>query len=253
MRRRAVLALGVISLALIVFAPSAHAAQALVAVTTSFSRLAGELVRRFEADTGHTVELASGSTGKLYAQIVNGAPFDALLAADQERPRRLEAEGLSVPGSRQVYAVGQLSLWQADGPSLGNDAVSVLRSKKFRTLAMANPRLAPYGAAALQTLQALDLSEALADRIVMGENIAQAYALVASGNASVGFIATAQLAGSPGRGNSWPVSPELYQPIRQELVLLPRGAENPAAREFIEYLLGPAGRKRIAAAGFGLE
>jgi len=253
MHRRLLLVGSLVSLALMVAAPPVQAEQTLVAVATSFSRLAAQLRIQFEADTGHTVALASGSTGKLYAQVVNGAPFDVLLAADQERPRRLEVEGLIVPGSRRVYAIGQLSLWQAAGSASGPDAGSVLRSGNFRTLAMANPRVAPYGAAASQVLQSLDLADTLADRIVLGENIAQAYSLVASGNASVGFVSAAQLSRDPGRGHVWLISPGLYEPIRQELVLLTRGAENIAAREFVEYLLSPDGRERIASAGFRVE
>ncbi|MGI9331034.1 MAG: molybdate ABC transporter substrate-binding protein [Gammaproteobacteria bacterium] len=232
--------------------PPVFAEQALIAVAANFSPVARELTAQFLASTGHRVTLATGSTGKLYAQIVNGAPFDVLLAADRRRPLLLENSGRGVAGSRRVYAIGRLSLWQPRDNALGEDAASVLRSGRFRSLAIANPQLAPYGEAARQTLAALGLTAPLSARIVMGENAAQAYALVASGNASLGLIATSQLrsAGSAISGHSWPVPASLHAPIIQELILLQQGAENPAAHAFVDYVLGPSGRQLIEAGGF---
>ena len=218
---------------------TAWAAQPLrVAVAANSAEPLEAIAEVFEAQTGQPVSLVLGSTGKLYAQIVNGAPFDLFLAADQERPRRLEAEGRIVPASRFTYAVGALVLWSADPDLIGSDGVAILRAGDFRRLAIANPDLAPYGLAAQQAMESLGVASALRPKLVMGENIGQAYAMVASGNAELGFIAASYIA-SPrhdGQGSAWPVPPELHEPVRQDAVLLKRAEHNAGARAFWRFL-----------------
>ncbi len=222
---------------------------ATVAVASNFRGVAAELARDFESGSPHRLRLVGGSTGKLYAQIVNGAPFDVFLAADEWRPRRLEDEGLAVAGSGFTYATGRLCLWSADPARLDGDAADLLRRGDFRRLAIANPDLAPYGRAAREALEALDLWDAVADRLVMGENIGQAHALVATGNADIGLVALPQV-GAAGDGCRVPLPESLHEPIRQRAVLLEHGAGNRAARAFLAYLGSPAARALIAAAGY---
>jgi len=198
--------------------------------------------------------LSIGSTGKLYAQIENGAPFDVLLAGDQDRPERLVASGLADPTSRFTYAVGRLTLWSADPERIPADGQHALRHGSFR-LAIANPELAPYGAAARQTLQALGLYEQLRGRIVMAENIGQTHALVATGNAELGFLALSFLL-SPRNtmtGSRWDVPDDLYAPIRQDAILLKRAMSNPAARDLLEFLRSSAARRAMADYGYARE
>ncbi len=174
----------VLSLLLVLFLPGPAAAEeAVVAVAANFTEVVERLEADFERESGHTVTVVAGSTGKLYAQIANGAPFDVFLSADQERPERLEKEGLAVAGSRFTYATGRLTLWSSEPGRVGGDGAATLRQGKFRLLAIANPELAPYGAAAKQALEKLGLWDRFKDRIVMGETIGQAHAMVASGNA----------------------------------------------------------------------
>lgn len=216
----------------------ANAEEALVAVAANFAEVIEELEARFERETGHRLTVTIGATGQLYAQITNGAPFDILLAADRERPLRLEQEGHAVAGSRFTYAVGKLTLWSADAARIGADGEDALRGGEFRKLAMANPALAPYGEAARETLAALGLYEKLADRLVMGENIGQTHTMVATGNAELGFVALSYVMSPRNEisGSRWDVPQDLYSPIRQDAVLLNRAAANPAAREFLAYL-----------------
>lgn len=221
-----------------------------VAVASNFRPAMLQLAERFEQDSGQQLTLIFGSTGKHYAQIVNGAPFDAFLAADAERPRRLEQEGHALPGSRFVYALGRLVLWSPD-TALVDDSGAILRSDRFRHLAIANPDLAPYGAAAREVLRALGVWEALQGRLVRGENIAQAYQFVASGNAELGFVARAQrvAAGADATGSSWTPPAALYGPIEQQAVLL---TDSPATRAFAAFLQSAEARALIRAAGYDL-
>jgi len=211
----------------------------LVAVASNFLPAARLLAHRFQETGGTPVRFAAGATGRLFAQIVRGAPFDAFLAADQARPARLERLGRVVPGSRFTYAVGQLVLW---GPRVSVNAkngLEILHSGHFRRLAMADPALATYGAAARQTLTGLGLYESLAGRLVFGANIAQTYAAIATGNAELGFVAASQLVPPPREdsGEGWPVPARYHDPIRQDAVLLP-GPHREAARVFLEFLKG---------------
>jgi len=229
--------------------------EAVVVVAANFSEVADRLEGLFEAGSEHSVTFVVGSTGKLYAQIVHGAPFDAFLAADQERPKRLESEGLAVAGSRFTYAVGRLALWSRDPGRIGDDGASTLRQGEFHLLAIANPALAPYGEAARQALARLHLWAGLQGRIVMGETIGQAHALVASGNADLGLVALSYVL-SPRNGvagSRWDVPPELYAPIRQDAVLLTRAAGNEAAREFLSFLRSKRARDVIETYGYGTE
>ena len=229
----------------------ARADEALVAVASNFAEVAEALEPGFEAGTGHSVTLATGSTGKLYAQITKGAPFDVLLAADQARPERLLAEGHAVAGARFTYATGRLVLWSADPGRVAEDGAATLRGGDYDFLAIANPDLAPYGLAARQALTALGLWDKVQPRIVMGQNIGQAFSMVATGNAELGLVAKSQ-AVSPRndtRGSAWAVPADLHAPIRQDAVLL--DGDNAAARAFLDHLKGDAARAVIARFGYG--
>ena len=219
-----------------------------VAVASNFRPALAVVAERFQQRSGHEVVLIPGSTGKHYAQILNGAPFDAFFAADAERPQRLEEEGRSVPGSRFTYAVGRLVLWSPDAGLVDADG-EVLKSDAFRHLAIANPQLAPYGAAARSVLQALGLWEALTPRLVRGENIAQTFQFVISGNAQLGFVARSQLE-APGQefgGSSWLPPPQIYPPIEQQAVLL---RDSPAGRTFMTFMQGEEARAIVRAYGY---
>ncbi len=233
----------------------ATGAEAVIAVAANFSEVAERLAKDFERESGHRLTFVAGSTGKLYAQIVNGAPFDAFLAADQESPARLEKDGLAAAGSRFTYATGRLTLWSSEPGRIGRDGAATLRQGTFRRLAIANPALAPYGAAAQQTLEGLGLWKRFKDRIVMGETIGQAHALVASGNAELGFVALSSVLSPRNeiRGSRWDVPSDLHAPIRQDAVLLARSARNPAARSFLGFLRSAKARAVMAAYGYGVE
>ncbi|MFP4616263.1 MAG: molybdate ABC transporter substrate-binding protein [Thiohalorhabdus sp.] len=221
-----------------------------MAVAANFNAAIQALEPRFEEATGHDLRISTGSTGKLFAQIRNGAPFDAFLAADARRPRLLEEAGTAVDDSRFTYAVGRLALWSPDPDRVRGKAT--LAEGDFRHLAMANPRTAPYGLAARQALQALDRWADLRDRIVRGENIAQAHQYAASGAAELGLVALAQVSGpeAPEEGSRWVVPGDLHEPIRQQAVLLDQGAGNAAARAFLEFLQGPEAREILADFGY---
>jgi molybdate transport system substrate-binding protein len=220
-----------------------------VAVAANFSAAMRAIAARFQAATGHQAVLSSGSTGKLYAQIRNGAPFALLLAADQARPARLVAAGLA--SGQFTYAVGRLVLWSTQ-PGLVDSQGEVLRRGRFARLAIGNPKTAPYGSAAQEVLERLGLAAELAPRLVRGESVAQTHQFVASGNAELGFVALAQVVRDP-RGSRWLVPQALYQPLRQDAVLLPPGRDQPAAQALLSYLRSPAARDLIERFGYGLE
>jgi molybdate transport system substrate-binding protein len=210
-----------------------------------------KIAQAFAQETGHKALLSLGSTGNLYAQISNGAPYQVLLAADEATPRKLEAEGLGVAGSRFTYATGSLVLWSKQ-PGLVDEKGEVLRSGKFDRIAMANPKLAPYGAAAVQTLTQLGLLQTLQAKVVQGENIAQTYQFVASENAQLGFVALSQVMaeGRMAQGSAWVVPGHLHTPIRQDAVLLAKGRESPAAAAFMRFLRGEQARAVIRTFGY---
>lgn len=219
-----------------------------IAVASNFQAAMIDLASRFEETTGHDLALGFGSTGKQYAQIANGAPFSAFFAADAERPRRLEERGLAAEGSRFTYALGRLVLWSPE-PGYVDPAGRVLERGEFRFLAIAQPALAPYGEAARQVLEARRVWDRLDDRLVRGENVAQAYQYVASGNAELGFVAYAQIVrnGRPAAGSFWEVPQKLYSPIEQQAVLL---KENEAARKFLAFVASEEGRAIVRAHGY---
>ncbi len=236
----------------LVAAASAAAAEVQVAVAANFAAPVARISEAFKAATGHTLKVSSGSTGKFYSQIVSGAPFEVLLAADDETPRRLAAEGHAVAGTQTTYAIGRLVLWSAT-PGVVDDRGAVLRGAGFRHLAIANPRTAPYGAAALQTLRGMGLADAVAPKLVTGESIAQAYQFVVTGNAELGFVALSQVRapGKPPQGSSWLVPANLHDEIRQDAILLKPGERNPAASALLAFLKSDAALKILDDFGYG--
>jgi len=229
------------------------AATVQVAVAANFAAPFQQIAQAFTAQTGHTVRVSTASTGKLYLQIRNGAPFEVLLSADDETPRKLVAEGLAVPGSPFTYSLGKLVLWSAQ-PGLIDADGRVLREGRFQRLALANPKLAPYGTAAIETLQALGLLEHLRPRFVQGENIAQAFQFVSTGNAELGLVAWSQVTvpGQQARGSHWVVPERLYSPIRQDAALLRRGQGQEAAEALMRFLRSAPARHIIQTWGYGL-
>lgn len=229
----------------------AHAADVSVAVAANFTAPMQKIAQVFERDTGHKAVLAFGATGKFYAQIRNGAPFQVLLAADDETPARLEKEGLAAPGTRFTYATGRLVLWSAQ-PGLVDDQGEVLRKSATGHIALADPKLAPYGAAAIATLTRLGLLQSLQPRFVQGENIAQTYQFVATGNAPLGFVALSQVMvdGRIDKGSAWVVPAKLHAPILQDAVVLVNGRDNPAAVALTSYLRGEKARAIIRSYGY---
>lgn len=228
--RRAVLALTFWLLG----AAAPLAAETRVAVAANFTAPAKEIAARFEKKTGHKAVLSFGSSGQFYAQIANGAPYDVFLSADVERPLRAEAEGLAVGGSRYTYATGRLVLWSRD-PERIYGRGDVLAKGGFEKLAIADPKVAPYGVAAVETLRNLGFYDKLKPKLVQGTSIAQTYQFIDTGAAEVGFVALSQLAGSKG-GSRWIVPAKLHSPIDQQAVQLKVGAANPAASAFMAYL-----------------
>ena len=230
----------------------ALAGEVKVAVATNFAGPMGRIAESFSAATGHTALLSIGSTGKFYAQIRAGAPFEVFLAADDETPKRLLAEGHALAGTNFTYAVGRLVLWSARSDFVDEQA-QVLHGGSFAHLAIANPKTAPYGAAAIQVLKARGLDQTLAPKLVTAESIAQAYQFVVTGNAELGFVALSQVSvpGKPVIGSRWLVPSSLHQPILQDAVLLLPGAANPAARALLEYLKSAPVRQLIRSYGYG--
>lgn len=226
---------------------NAVAAETNVAVAANFTDAAKEIAAAFKQKTGHEAVLSFGATGQLYAQITQDAPFQVMLSADDERPKKLVEDGLGVADSRFTYAIGKLVLWSKTKDFVKGE--ETLRAGAFTKLSIANPTAAPYGAAAVETLKALKIYETLQPKIVQGNNIAQAFQFIDTGNAELGFIALSQLAGNPG-GSRWLVPQALYTPIRQDAVLLKKGAANEAATAFISFLKGPEARAIIEKYGY---
>ena len=224
-----------------------------VAVAANFAAPMQQIAAAFEKDTGHRAVLSFGSTGKFHAQIRHGAPFAVLLAADDETPAQLVKDGLAVAGSRFTYAVGQLVLWSSQ-PGLVDDQGKVLRQTLPGKLAIADPKLAPYGAAALQTMDRLNVLTRLRPQLVLGENIGQTFQFVQTGNAALGFVALSQLmaGGRIASGSAWVVPASLHDPIRQDAVQLKAGENNPAAKALLQYLRADAARQVIRAWGYRL-
>lgn len=238
---------------LLALVSSARAGEVQVAVAANFAGPMARIGEGFTAATGHTLKVSTGSTGKFYTQIVSGAPFEVLVAADDETPRKLIAEGHAVAGSNFTYALGKLVLWSAQ-PGFVDEQGAVLGSDKVRHVAIANPKVAPYGAAGLEVIKARGLTDAVVPKLVTGESIAQAFQFVSTGNAEVGFVALSQVAvpGKPVTGSYWLVPAGLYGEIRQDAVLLKTGADNPAARALLDHLKSEPAKKLIREFGYGL-
>lgn len=230
---------------------AAKADTAQIAVAANFAEPLKALATELERTTGHTLLITAGATGKLYAQIKNGAPFDVLLAADVLVPQTLEAEGMTQPGSRFTYAKGQLVLWSADPQRIDGQG-EVLNRADLGKVAYANPKTAPYGAAAVQAMTALGLSAKLAPKLVQGESIGQTFAFVHTANADVGFVALSQVFenGRLKAGSVWRVPRKLYLPIEQGAVVLKSGAGNAAARALMQLLKSPNGQALIRSYGY---
>jgi molybdate transport system substrate-binding protein len=234
-------------------AGSVSAAEVQVAVAANFTAPMQAIAAAFEKDTGHKALLAFGSTGKFYAQIKNGAPFQVLLAADDETPAKLEGEGMAIAGTRFTYAIGRLVLWSAS-ENVVDSKGEVLKQGSYAHLAIANPKLAPYGAAAIEVLKKLRLLETVQPKFVQGENIAQTWQFVASGNAELGFVALSQVTkdGRLTQGSAWIVPANLHAPIRQDAVILANGKGNPAAGALLAYLKSDKAKAVIRAFGYDI-
>jgi molybdate transport system substrate-binding protein len=231
----------------------ALAEQVLVALAANFVPPFREVAMEFENATRHNLQVSSGSSGAFYAQIKNGAPFDVFFSADGERPKLLEEEGFGVEGTRFTYAIGRLVLWSSDPDLIKGEGT--LRAERFKHLAMANPKTAPYGMAAMQTLQKLGIWEKLQSRIVMGENLGQTMGFIESGNAELGFVALSQVMDPKLKikGGRWDVPIDLHEPIRQDVILLAKGKDNPAANALLEFLKGPQAKAIIERYGYDLK
>ena len=231
---------------------AATAAEATVVVATNFLLPLRSLAGEFEARTDHSIRIASGSTGQIYAQVTNGAPYDVFLSADAARPQRLEESGLTIPGTRRTYALGRIVLWSAEPGRVTAGGAEALRTLGNARIALANPAVAPYGVAAQETLERLGFWEPFQDRLVRGINVAQVFQFIGTGNAAMGFIAQSQLPARPkgAEGSVWNVPSELHGPIRQDMVLLKRAADNEAAFAFLDFLAAPDILRRIEAFGY---
>ena len=238
---------------LICAAFGAHADEVSVAVAANFTAPMKQIAADFEKDTGHKMVASYGATGKFYAQIKNGAPFEVLLAADDETPTKLVKENAALASSQITYAIGTLVLWSAK-PAIVDSQGQVLKNAGFDHLALANPKLAPYGAAAEQAMQALGVYERLSPTFVMGENISQTHQFISTGNALLGFVALSQvLVDGKIEGSHWVVPAKLYAPIRQDAVILDKGKGKPAAEALIKYLQSDKAKAVIKSFGYALS
>lgn len=233
------------------FCAHAQADEVAVAVAANFTAPMQKIAAQFEKDTGHKATLSFGATGKFYAQINNGAPFGILLAADDTTPEKLAKEGKAVDASRFTYAIGQLVLWSKQANYV-DDKGQVLKTGDYQHIAIANPKLAPYGLAAMQTLDKLGLTAQVQPRVVQGENIGQTYQFAASGNAQLGFVALSQVmeGGQLREGSAWIVPEAMHESIRQDAIVLNSAKDNPAAKALMEYLKGDKARAVIKSYGY---
>jgi molybdate transport system substrate-binding protein len=230
---------------------AAQADEVQVAVAANFTAPIQAIAKAFEADIGHTLVAAYGSTGQFYTQIKNGAPFQMFLAADDSTPAKLESEHETVPGSRFTYATGTLALWSAK-PGYVDAEGAVLKGNGYQHLSIANPKAAPYGLAATQVLDKLKLTEATRAKLVEGQSITQAFQFVSTGNAELGFVALSQIYkdGKLASGSAWIVPATLHDPIRQDAVILTKGRDNPAAQALMDYLKGAKAAAIIQSFGY---
>jgi molybdate transport system substrate-binding protein len=230
---------------------AAQAAEVQVAVAANFAGPIKTIAADFEKATGHKLVVSTGATGKFYAQIQSGAPFDVFLAADDETPAKLDKEGATVAGSRFTYATGKLALWSAR-PDYVDSKGEVLKSGSFAHLAIAAPKLAPYGAAAVETLAKLGMLAGIEPKFVQGESIGQTFSFISTGNAELGFVALSQVweGGKVKSGSAWIVPAELHSPIRQDAVLLGRAKDNAAAAAFMSFLKSEGTKAVIRSYGY---
>lgn len=241
-----------------VFLVAAQAGEVTVAVAANFTAPMQKIAKAFELDTGHKALLAFGATGKFYAQINNGAPFAVLLSADDETPARLEKEGLAMAGSRFTYATGRLALWSKQ-PKLVDDQGDVLRGKNLEAvgiykIAMADPKLAPYGAAAMEVMEKMGVQAHVTPKLVQGESIGQTYQFVSTENAQLGFVALSQISieGRVTQGSAWVIPQNLHTPLKQDAVLLKAGKDNAAAHALLRYLQSDTAKAIIRSHGYAL-
>jgi len=240
------------------FCAATQAAEVTVAVAANFTAPMRKIAQAFEQDTGHKAKLVFGSTGKFYAQIKNGAPFAVLLSADDETPARLEKEGAAIAGTRFTYAVGRLALWSKN-PALVDNKGQVLLSNttdknNFKKLAIADPKLAPYGVAAMEILMRMGVLSKVAPKLVQGDSIGQAFQFVMTENAELGLVAFSQISmdGRITQGSAWVVPQNLYTPLKQDAVLLALGKDNAAALALMKYLQSERAQAIIRAYGYTL-
>jgi molybdate transport system substrate-binding protein len=239
-----------ISLLFCLISSAVHADKVRIAVAANFTAPAKELAASFETHTGHQTLLSFGSTGKLFTQITHGAPYHVFLAADAERPELTIKNKLGVDGSSFTYAIGQLALYSQDKNLIAKSSKALLEPG-IHKVAIANPKIAPYGSAAIEVMEKLGLYPQLKSKLVRGENIAQTYQFAFTRNAQLGFVARSQVINQP--GHFWPIPPELYTPIKQDTVLLTKGADNKAAIAFLDFLKSERAKAIISRYGYRLE
>jgi molybdate transport system substrate-binding protein len=245
----------IIAVWFILLAPTSWAATTLITVASDFTKPMTEIAAEFEKATGHTAKLSFGSSGKAFAQIQSGGPFEVYLSASEKYPLELEKSGHVVAGSRFVYAIGKLVLWSAK-PGYVDDKGEILKTGNFKHIALADPTHAPYGVVAEEVMKSLGVLDKLRPMFVMGENISQTFQFVSTGNAQLGFVAFAQVidinTGKIGKGSGWIIPDNLHGPFNQTAVLLKKGAENPAALALVDFLKSPTALAIIEKYGFGL-
>lgn len=244
----------ILALFVVANATNLRAEEVTVAVAANFAAPMQKIAQLFQQDTGHRARLSFGASGGFYAQIKNGAPFQVFLSADDTTPQKLEAEGLGVAGTRFTYATGQLVLW-SPLPGLVGDKGQILQRKEIQRIALANPKLAPYGAAAMETMTHLGLLKDLQPKLVLGDNIAQTYQFVMTQNAPIGFVALSQvfINGKIGTGSAWVVPSHYYKPLRQEVILLKNAQDHSAAKALMLYLRGEKAKAVMKSFGYLTE
>lgn len=238
---------------LILLTPAVWAATTLVAVASNFTKPMTEIAAAFEKATGHTANLSFGSSGKFVAQLENGGPFEVFLSADEKNPKKLAQDGFAVSDSQFTYAIGKLVLWSAT-PNYVDDQGQILSKGGFKHIALADPKLAPYGAAAVECMQNLGLYDKLHPLFVQGENINQTQQFISTGNAELGFLALSQVIenGKIGSGSGWIVPADKHKAILQDVILLKTGVENPAAQALMKFLKSPEALAIIQKYGYEL-
>ena len=232
-------------------AANAQAAEIKVAVASNFANMLKEIAVEFQKDTGHQLAITPGATGKFYAQISNGAPFDVFLSADDETPRKLAQEGKAIAASQFTYAIGRLALWSPN-PEMVDKNADILKTDKFKFIAIANAKVAPYGQAAVQTMQKLGVLTKIEPRVVQGESISQTYQFVSTGNAQLGFVALSQIFenGKIKTGSAWIVPEEMHEQLKQDAVVLQSCKHMSACQALMDYLKSEKVKKMMASYGY---